>query len=166
MIAAALAPYRFWIMLACVAALFGGGVYSGHRIATTQADAARTRSADAYLKRLAAETRRADSLAAQLVAAEGRIVTKTVKVIRYVPSVTAGTPCLSGAAVGLLQPGSDWGLVETPGQPAGESPAHLAASDRDVAYWIADANRLYETCAERMNALVAWHGATVDPVKP
>lgn len=34
MIFAALAPFRLWIMLAAAAALFGSGVYSGHRYAS------------------------------------------------------------------------------------------------------------------------------------
>lgn len=163
MILAALIPYRTWIMLAAVAALFGSGVYSGHRWATTKAAAARTRAADAHLVQLHAEIRRADAAAAALATAEGRIVTKTVEVIKHVPQVTTGTtPCLSGAAVSLLNYGTDWGPYQPAGEPAAESPTHAAASDRDVAYFIADANRLYETCAGRLNALVDWHAAPAD----
>jgi hypothetical protein len=167
MIMAALIPYRFWIMLACVAALFGSGVYSGHRWATTKADAARTRAADANIAQLRAEIRRADAAAAALAAAESRIVTKTVEVIRHVPTVTTGRLCLGADAVGLLQPGAHWGPYQPPGEPADQSAAHAAASDRDVVYWAAEANRLYETCAERMNALVTWHQAAApEPTEP
>lgn len=159
---AALAAYRIWIMLACFAALFGSGVYSGHRWATTKADAARARAADAHLVQLHAEIRRADVAAAALAIAEGRIITKTVEVIKYVPSVTTGRLCLDADAVGLLQPGATWGPYQPAGEPAGPRAAHAAASDRDVAYWAAEANRLYETCAERMNALADWHATDPD----
>lgn len=159
MMLAALIPYRLWIMLAAVAALFGSGVYSGHHWATTKADAARARAADAHLAQLQAETRRADAAAAALATAESRIVTKTVEVIRHVPTVTTGRLCLGADAVGLLQPGTDWGPYQPAGESAGQGAAHAAASDRDVAYWAAEANRLYETCAERMNALADWHAA-------
>jgi len=159
MILAALAPYRMWILLAAVAALFGSGVYSGHHWATTKADAARARAADAYLVQLQAETRRADAAAAALAIAEGRIVTKTVEVIKYVPSVTTGRLCLDADAVGLLQPGAHWGPYPSTGEPAGQGAAHAAASDRDVAYWAAEANRQYETAAARLNALIDFNQA-------
>lgn len=159
MILAALAPYRLWIMLATVAALFGGGVWSGHHWATTKADAARARAAEVHLAQLHAEVVRADAAAAALATAESRIVTKTVEVIRYVPTVTTGRLCLSADAVGLLQPGAAWGPYQPAGEPAGQGAAHASASDRDVAFWVAEANRLYETCAERMNALADWHAA-------
>lgn len=159
MILAILSQYRIWIMLAAVAALFGSGVYSGHRWATTVADAARVRAAAASLAQMQAETRRADAATAALASAESKIVTKTVEVIRYVPTVTTGRLCLGADAVGLLQPGTHWGPYQPAGKPTDQGPAHAAASDRDVAYWAAEANRLYETCAARMNALADWHAA-------
>jgi hypothetical protein len=162
MIAAALAPYRLWIMLAAIAALFGGGVYSGHRWATTVADAARARQVVAHLAQLRAETRRADAATAALATAESRIVTKTVEVIRHVPTVTTGRLCFGADAVRMLQPGTDWGPYQPASEPAGQGAAHAAASDRDVAYWAAEANRLYETCAARMNALADWHATATE----
>lgn len=161
MIAAALAPYRTWIMLAAVVALFGSGVYSGHHWATTKADAARAKAAEAHLAQLHAEVRRADAAAAALATAESKIVVKTVEVIRHVPTVTTNRLCLGPAAVRLLQPGTDWRLYQAAGEPADQGAAHAAASDRDVAYWAAEANRLYETCAARMNALADWHAAQI-----
>lgn len=157
MIFAALAPYRMWLMLAAVVALFGGGVWSGHHWATTKADAARAVAADLAVQRIRAEMQRADALAARLAAAESKIVIKTVEVIRHVPTVTTGRLCLDAAAVSLLQPGAAWGPYQSAGQPAGQGSAHAAASDRDVAYWAAEANRQYETCAARINALIDWH---------
>ena len=166
MMLAALIPYRTWIMLAAVAALFGSGVYSGHHWATTKYNAARAIAADLAVQRIRSEMQRADALAAQLSAAESRIVTKTVEVIRHVPTVTTGRLCLGADAVGLLQPGAHWGPYQPAGEPAGQGSAHAAASDRDVAYWAAEANRLYATCAERMNALADWHAAQIVATSP
>lgn len=162
MIFAALAPYRLWIMLAGVAALFGSGVYSGHHWATTQYDAASARASAAALTQLHVELARADALAAQLAKAESKIIIKTVEVIRHVPTVTTGRLCLGADAVGLLQPGATWGPYQPAGQPAA-SGAAASASDTDVAYWIAEANQHYDTCAERMNALVAWFAGQPKP---
>lgn len=155
--------YRAWAALLLAFSLLSGGFYSGHHWAMTKADAARAKLADAHIKQIKAEIKRSDVLAGKLSAAEGRIVIKTVEVIKHVPQVTTGTtPCLSGAAVRLLNYGTDWGPYQPAGEPAAESPAHAAASDRDasdrdVAYWIATANQQYETCAGRLNALVDWH---------
>ena len=151
--------YRALAVLLLALSLLSGGFYSGHRWATTKYDAARAIAADMAVQRIRAEMQRADVLATRLAAAEGRIITKTVEVIKYVPSVTTGRLCLDADAVGLLQPGAHWGPYPSTGEPAGQGAAHAAASDRDVAYWAAEANRLYETCAERMNALADWHAA-------
>ena len=152
-------PYRILAALLLAAVLVGGGFYSGHRWATTRADAARARAADDALRQINAELKRNHQMAAQLAAAEGRIVVKTVEVIKHVPAVTTGRLCLGPAAVSLLQPGAAWGPYQSAGQPAAKGGAQFAASDRDVGYWIADANRLYETCAARINALIDWHTA-------
>lgn len=150
------APYRALAVLVAVLALVAGGFYAGHDWATTKAEAAKVKAAEAHIKRINQAIEHGNELTRKLAAAEARVITRTVEVVKHVPSVTSGTPCLSGAAVGLLQPGADWGPYQPAGQPAAESPAHAAASDRDVAYWIADANQRYETCAARLNALVDW----------
>ena len=152
-------PYTALAAAGVALALSAGSFYGGHHWATTKAEAARAALVDAHIAQLQAETHRADVAAAALATAEGRIITKTVEVIKYVPSVTTGRLCLDADAVGLLQPGAHWGPYPSTGEPAGQGAAHAAASDRDVAYWAAEANRLYETCAERMNALADWHAA-------
>lgn len=150
-------PYQILAAAALAAALFGGGFASGHSWSTTKAEAKRAKDRDAYLEQIESQRKRADTLSEQLAQAEGRIVVKTVEVIKHVPSVTTGRLCLDAGAVGLLQPGAHPQPDPAPGKPAAESPPAAAASDRDVAYWIAEANRQYETCAGRMNALVDWH---------
>lgn len=146
--------------LAMAAVLFvlasvAGGFWTGYDWANTRHKAD---LADQLLASNKAEARlraRADELSHALSIAEGRIITKTVEVIKHVPTVTTGTtPCLGPAAVSLLQPGSGTGIRPPASEPAAEGAAPLAASDRDVAYWIAEANQHYDTCAARLNGLI------------
>lgn len=166
-------PYTALAAAGAALVLSGGSFYGGHHWATTKAEAERAALADAHIKQMQVEIKRADVLAAQLATAEGRIVIKTVEVIKHVPQVTTGTtPCLSADAVSLLNPGTAWGPVypaagqpddsgaAAPATPGGDA---AAASDRDVAYWIAEANQQYETAAARLNALINYkqtQGAT------
>lgn len=159
-------PYVLLAAAGAALALSAGSFYAGHDWATTKAESERARQAAAYAEQLHEAFAYGNEVAARLAAAEGKIVIKTVEVIKHVPQVTTGRLCLDADAVGLLNPGADWGPVyPSAGQPADQSPSAPtaaggnAASDRDIAYWIADANRLYETCAARMNALADWHGA-------
>ena len=159
MIAALLAPYRIWIMLAIVVALFGSGFYGGHHWATTVAAAERTDAAAAALKQFSAERLRADTLATQLAGSEAKINDLNHEVIKHVKSVTTGRLCMGADAIRLLQPGATGRRAST-GEPAAQGAA-AAASDTDLAYWIADANQRYETAAARLNALIDFNGATV-----
>lgn len=163
-------PYVLLGAAGAALALSAGSFYAGHDWATTKAEAAQVEQAAAYTAKLHEAILYGSEVAAKLAAAEGRVIVKTVEVIKHVPQVTTGTtPCLSAAAVGLLNPGSGWGpSYQATGQPDGESAAPPAAadrdaSDRDIAYWIAEANQQYETAAARLNALIDWNqnqGAT------
>jgi len=136
------------------------GFYTGQNWANTKYEAQRAKEQAAYRKALDTQIKRGNELSDKLAKAEARITVKTVEVIKYVPTVTTGTtPCLSPAAVSLLQPGSAQGIRPPASEPATEGAGALAASDRDVAYWIAEANQLYDTCALRLNTLVLWHAA-------
>ena len=139
-------------ILAVITSL-GIGFYSGQDWAKTKAEAQRARDLAAYNLSMDKQREQADELSHALSIAEGRIITKTVEVIKYVPKVTTGAPCLNAATVSLFQPGADPGLRPPPGAltPEGAAPA---ASDTDIAGWIATANQYYETCAVRLNALV------------
>lgn len=152
-------PYRVIGGLALLAALFGSGVGVGHHWASTAAEAQRVKERDAYIAQIGIQLRRADVLSAQLSQAEARVITRTVEVIKHVPIVTTGRLCLGADAVSLLQLQPPADPDETPRPPDAESPPALAASDRDVAFWIADANAQYDTCALRLNALVDYLGS-------
>lgn len=157
-------PYMIMAAAGAALALSGSSFYAGHHWATTKAEAAQVEQAAAYTKKLHEAIAYGSEVAAKLAAAEGRIVVKTVEVIKHVPSVTTGTtPCLSAAAVSLLNPGATWGpSYPATGRPVDQgsgspSTADRDASDRDIAYWIATANQQYETAAARLNALIDWH---------
>lgn len=152
-------PYRILAAVLLGLALFGSGVGIGHRWAANAAEVERAKEAKAALAALNAQIARGNTLSAQLSQAEGQIVTKTVEVVKYVPKVTTGRLCLDSAAVSVLQPASDPDMPKAPGKPPAESPPALAASDRDVAYWVATANQLYDTCALRLNALVDYENS-------
>lgn len=130
------------------------GFYTGQDWANTKAEAAKVEMMALHQERLEFEQDRVNRLSDRLVKAEGRITIKTVEVIKYVPQVTTGKPCLSPAAVSLLQPGGSTGIRPPTRESVAESPPAFAATDTDVAYWIADANRHYEICAARLNTLV------------
>lgn len=144
------------ILLAAILSVItslGLGFYSGYDWATTKAEAQRANDQDAYNAQLKRQLAHANDLSKALSISEGRIVTKTVEVIKYVPKVTTGAPCLNAATVSLLQPGTDPGLRPPTGALAPEGSA-AASSDTDIAVWIATANQYYETCAARLNSLV------------
>lgn len=102
-------------------------------------------------------------LSAELLAREEKVVYVTKEIIKYVPKYTTGKPCLSADAVSLLNSRpSDNDKAETGPEPTPQGPAAPAATDSDVAYWIANANGLYSTCAARLNALIDYENNTGD----
>jgi hypothetical protein len=98
---------------------------------------------------------RGDTLTARLAATEEVLHTKTQEVNREIARLTTGRPCLGADVVRLLnQPAnSSAGAVpQAPGQPVAQDGA--AASDTDIAGWIAGAQSQYETCRARLGALI------------
>lgn len=143
------------ILAALVAALLtlSGGFAAGNHWAVTKHEAALAQQQREHMAEMDRQRAHADELSNALSIAEGRVITKTVEVIKYVPKVTTGAPCLNAATVSLLQPGSDPSL-RPPSVTLTTEGASPASSDTDVAYWIAEANRHYETCALRLNTLI------------
>lgn len=100
---------------------------------------------------------RSAELSAKLLAQEGKVVYVTKEVIKYVPQFTTGKPCLSADAVSMLNNRADDNPeTETRSEPAPQGSAAPSATDTDVAYWVAEANGLYSTCAARLNALIEY----------
>lgn len=120
----------------------------------------RARDAEAAAEEIAAATKRGNELAAAAAAAEAARDTALEETRDALRKVTIGKPCLSGAAVRLLNDAA--GLKPAPlptaaGQPAGADAA--AASDTDVALWAAHARRSYDTCRGRLAAIAEFHEA-------
>lgn len=167
-------PYRILAAVLVALALFGGGIGVGHRWAANAAEADRAKEAKAALVKLNEQIARGNSLSDRLSKAESVVVTKTVEVIKHVPIVTTGRLCLGADAVSLLQPATDTAGTPPASPPVAESPPTLAASDRDVAgtggaasdrdvaMWIAIANQQYEVAAARLNALIEWNGGDAE----
>lgn len=140
---------RSLIAIAFVAGAFLGWYFTSDHYEANQAEAVRQ-----AMKDYVSETGRGNEASGELAQAETQIVTKTVEVIKYVPQVTTGRKCLDAGAVWLLNDGAPPKLSQAAGQPVAESRPALAASDTDVAGWIAIANGQYDLCAARLNGLV------------
>lgn len=124
------------------------------------------RNAEAVLKaerdyrvRYEKEVERGNLLAIKVEEAKRNNMDRTVEIIKRIPVVTAGIPCLGPDAISLLNSSGKPTLRETAGQSAGESAGTSAASDRDVAEWIVTANEQYDQCAGQLNALIEFESA-------
>lgn len=86
--------------------------------------------------------------------------------------VTTGRPCLSSAAVRLLNAEqaddpADYGAPGVP-QATGSPDADHAttATDADVGGWAIAARAQYNTCRARLAALIDWHGPPPSTLEP
>jgi hypothetical protein len=159
-------PYRILIAAAVAAIMFSFGYLQGEAHVNAKADAVQVATDKAHAANVTKYVALNNALAGRLAVAEGTIVTKTVEVIKYVPKYTAGRLCLSSDAVSLLQPGDTARIGPATSKPNAED-ASLSASDTDIAYWVAGANKDYETCAVRLNTLIDYVNlALSDKAKP
>lgn len=166
------------VVLAAAAALVAGGAgYAlGHRSAKADGDAAlaklerdhanrETKAAKAALARLQKAQARGDALESRLATEEASRQTQALEHAREIKRLTTGRPCLNAGTVRLLNKpalGLHAPAVPTPagGAAAADAPA---ASDTDVAGWIGAARLQYDTCRDRLGALINWH--TGDPTQ-
>lgn len=149
--------------------LGGGGTYlfTSAELESVKADFAgwkarqadeKTQAASVALERLQRANERADVLQSALDKTEQKLSTTQKEMQREIKLNTTGRACLNARTVRLLnddthdnQPAS---LPTTTGQPAEEDAA--AATDTDVADWIAIAKTQYATCTARLDALIDW----------
>lgn len=150
---------KLLILLIAIGALFFGGYYEGSKHATDAARAAQLVAERKAETKYRAEVTRGNQLSARLAESESTIHIKTVEVIKHVPQVTTGRRCLDPDAVSLLNGSGIPRLSAAAGQPAAADAATPAASDTDVANWIASANGQYDLCAARLNGLVDFEEA-------
>ena len=112
----------------------------------------------ASLERLIAAQRRGDQLQTRLGAAESSIDTLTQEKQNAIRRLTVGRPCLGSAAVRVLnQPAGirPDTLPAAAGQPVPEDAAF--ATDTDVGLWIAQCQRGYDTCRNRLDAVADFY---------
>lgn len=166
-----------------IAGFAGGWVAQGWRAeARISAMDAAQRARDAQAADLIAQAERdnrarleraAAAADAAVVAANARAAAadrKAQELRHAIETATSATrPCLSGAAVRLLNtpaaPGAGNPDLRLPAHPASPAAAaapastdsgQLAASERDIAEWIVTARWMYETCVTRIDALRQW----------
>lgn len=118
----------------------------------------RARDAEVAAEEITAATKRGNELAARAAAAEATRDTALQETQDALRKITTGKPCLSGAAVRLLNQSNGIkppDLPAAPGQPAGADAAF--ATDTDVAQWAAYAIRSYDTCRGRLDAIADFY---------
>lgn len=149
-------------LLAMIASAAGGAyLMADHKdavIARMEADKAKDEAAvvAAGAKRLRAALALGDALFNQLADAEKDRQKTALEHQREIKRLTTGRPCLSADVVGLLngtgQGNSAAGLsAPADGAAAEDGPF---ATDTDVAGWADNARRQYETCRDRLGALI------------
>lgn len=104
---------------------------------------------------------RGDDLAARLATSESKLSTLEEEKKSEIRRLTTGKPCLSHAAVGVLnQPNLSAGakpgaVAEAPSEPVPTDATF--ATDTDVGEWIAHAWRQYDACRDRLSAIADFY---------
>lgn len=107
---------------------------------------------------ITAALKRGEDLLVRVAAAESTRDIALQETRDALRKVTTGKPCLSGAAVRLLNE-SNGIKAAVPAVPPGE-PARAdaaVATDTDVAQWVAYAIRSYDTCRGRLDAIADFY---------
>jgi prophage endopeptidase len=159
----------FWVITLATGA-FGGWKVTHDRyiaeIATLEAaqSAAVAKVAEAARDRLLAAQARSDEIETRLAQADADRQTLALEHSREIKRLTTGRACLNAGTVRLLNasgPRSDTAAVPaSAGQPVAADAG--AASDTDVAEWIDHAKRQYDTCRDRLQAVIDWHPGQTD----
>ena len=117
------APYRLIATVGLVVAvagfLYAAGYTNGNKRATDACAAEKLAAVQKYQAEYQKAVDRANVLAQKLATRETEIVYRTKEVIKNVPQVTTGKPCLNSAAVRMLNyRGDDNAVPVAPGKPA------------------------------------------------
>ena len=164
------------VLAAATALVAGGGGYAlGHRLAKADGDAAlakvqrdhatlETKAAEAALARLQEAQARGDALEERLAVEEASRQSQALEHAREIKRLTTGRPCLNAGTVRLLNESAGRpGAASVPAPANGIAAADAAAaSDTDIAGWIDNAQRQYDTCRSRLDALIDWHQGDSD----
>lgn len=156
------------VVAAMLAAAFISGLITGREQGQDKLDLAKVtwerdqatavaNAERAIKEQLEGAIRLGDTLTDRLVKAEADVKKITQEKNREIAKLTTGRACLGADVVGLLN-GTD---SAAPGiKPVSQTPGlslatgGSAATDHDVATWISNARREYDTCRARLNALI------------
>lgn len=161
--------------LACLFVGAGVGMQIGRsplqaelaQLQTTHAETARL-AAQASARQLQAAQVRGDALTHDLAQRQAQIDQLAQDKRDAIHRLTTGRPCLSGAAVRLLNDDpADYGAPSVP-QATGSIDAAdgAAATDADVGGWAIAARAQYNTCRARLAALIDWHVQPPSTLEP
>lgn len=160
------AEVKFTLVALAAAAIFGAGwLVEGWRMEREFADLKRhyaeqaATAADQNTIELAQANDRADRLQVRLAAEEDARQTILEEKNNALRRLTAGRPCLSEPVVRVLNGGGAAIQPRLVSQAAGEPVSADAAfaSDTDVSLWIAGAQRAYDTCRGRIQAIADFY---------
>jgi hypothetical protein len=154
------------ILVALVTLVFGAGwAVNGWRMGAKIAALeqsyfeAQAQAAQDNARTLATAHQRGDALALRLAARENALTTLAQEKHREIARLTTGRPCLDSAAVRLLNEPAGIKLPrptpETPREPVRADAAF--ATDTDVGQFIAVAQRSYDTCRGRLDAIADFY---------
>lgn len=149
-------------VVALIAAALGGAyLMADHKdalIARMEADQAKAEAAviAAGAERLRDAQARGDTLTNQLALAEKAREQTASEHAREIKKLTTGRPCLNAGVVRLLNnsgQGNDSASVPAPTRVAAAEDGPFA-TDTDVASWADNARRQYNSCRDRLGALI------------
>ena len=143
--------------LACAGSFFWGH-HTAYEAALVRQQAAVIAAQKAADKAIADAQARGDALQTQLQSALGKNAQLLKEKQDVIPTLTTGrTQCFSAQLVSVLNTGAAGsGVPQATGKPAPENAPAVAASDRDVATYVAAAQSQYAECAGRLNTLIDW----------
>ena len=129
---------------------------------TTHAETARL-AAQASARQLQAAQVRGDALTNDLAQRQAQIDQLHQDKRHALTRVTTGRPCLSFAAVRVLNDDpADYGAAPAvpPATGGPDAADGAAATDSDIGQWVITARTQYATCIQRYHALIDWHNPT------
>lgn len=152
--------------LACLFVGAGVGMQIGRsplqaelaQLRTTHAETARL-AAQASARQLQAAQVRGDAITHDLAQRQAQIDQLHQDKRHALTRVTTGRPCLSSAAVRLLNDDpADYGAAVPQATGSPDAAGATTATDADVGGWAIAARAQYNTCRARLAALIDWHG--------
>lgn len=155
-----------WVLLLIIAGcIFLLGLKLGYMAGDAKAARLETQQASAEhaalksaVDRLEAAKTRADTLETQLAQANAARDQQALEHSHEIARLTRRVPCLNAGTVRLLNQSrgiEPAAVPESAGRTVAEDAA--AATDTDVASWIDHAVRQYDTCRDRLGALIDFH---------